>query len=204
MKPINGYKYIILLVLVKFQTLACECPQTKRDTLVAEGLKKYDMVFYGEVISIDAISLRYKIKVTELFKGNCKESYINGVTNNSCSIFPKKGYWIIYANLEKNNSMYIDMCSSSIALSEIHPPKPPILLSFTQIEKLEFENNYLNKRINNLEDWQYSLIKLREYKQLKDRKIDSYSWLIIPLLILNLLVMSVLLYKSSISTKSPQ
>ena len=124
MKPINGYKYIILLVLVKFQTLACECPQTKRDTLVAEGLKKYDMVFYGEVISIDAISLRYKIKVTELFKGNCKESYINGVTNNSCSIFPKKGYWIIYANLEKKNSMYIDMCSSSIALSEIHPPKP--------------------------------------------------------------------------------
>ncbi|MES2520244.1 MAG: hypothetical protein V4585_19150 [Bacteroidota bacterium] len=189
-------------MLIHLQIVACDCPQISRDTLVAEGLRNYDMVFYGEVISVDSISWKYKIKIIEVFKGNYKESYINGIINNDCSIFPKMGYWIIYANLGKDNSIYINMCSSSIALSDIHPPTPPIPSSFTPIERLEFENHFLYKRINNLEDWQYSLIKLREYKQLNERKADDYSWLIIPLLILNLILMSLLLYKFLISTKA--
>lgn len=197
MKTINWHIQIIVpvsILFINFQALACDCPQIERDTLVTQGLKKYDMVFYGEVVSLDSISWKYKIKIIELFKGNYKESYINGTAKNSCSIFPKKGYWIIYANLEKDSSIYINMCSSSIALSEIHPPKPPIPLFFSKIEKLEFKNSYLNRRINNLEDWQYSLMKLREYKQLNERKADDYSWLIIPLFILNLIVMSLLFF----------
>jgi hypothetical protein len=207
MKTINWHKKIILLVsilLIKSPVSACDCPPIERDTLVSKGLKRASIVFLGEVVSSDSFAESYKIKIIELFKGDYKEFFINGIVINNCSIFPKKGYWIIYANLAKDNSIDIDGCGSSIALSQILPPRPPIPLSFSTIDSLEFENSYLHKRINHLEDWQYNLIKLREYKKLSERKTDYFSWVIVPLLILNLITMCLLLYKSFISTKSPQ
>jgi hypothetical protein len=207
MKTINWYNQIILLLsilLINFKISACDCPPIERDTLVSKGLKRASIVFLGEVVSSDSFAESYKIKIIELFKGDNNGHYINGMVINNCSVFPKNGIWIIYANLEKDNSIDIDGCGSSIALSQILPPRPPIPLSFSTIDSLEFENSYLHNRINHMEDWQYNLIKLREYKKLSERKTDYFSWVIVPLLILNLIAMCLLLYKPFISKKSPQ
>ena len=177
---------IILVIICLFtsKVIACDCPPIERDTLVSQGLKNYDIVFLGEVISSKNDS--YSLRVLEIFKGDYSEKVINGKVFNNCSVKPNTGFWIVYANIRENLLIDISLCSSSFSLNETLSV-PELIDNHADLDRRDI--NKLNERLDKLEDWNYSLIKLRALKSVEtnDFVLLKYSLIFLSVLVMGLI-----------------
>jgi len=166
-------KYFILILCFWFNNLyCCDCPPHIRETMVSEGLKNSNIVFYGELIKIDTINRTYSFRIIELYKGNYKSSIIKGKSiNSSCEIFPfKKDLWIVYANFNNDKTIKLDYCLPTQTI-EIPPGFLPPIPLFTSSERKTTKIDSLSNEIDNLKirnetmsNWFYQLEQLRAYK----------------------------------------
>lgn len=186
-------------------SFACDCPPIKKKNIVENGIKNYDLVFYGEVIKSDTINETYSFKVIDFFKGKVNGKYIEGKTNSNCSILPKKGdLWIVYTEI--NNDSYIDLsiCSPSQSFEyglgfAIPPPPRPKLIDDKNILALEIGLNLQEYKNENLKIFIYQLEKLRQYKQnqnavSENMKNDFYQKILIVSLIANAIFFLILIF----------
>lgn len=162
-------------------TYSCDCPPHIRQTMVSEGLKYSNIVFYGELIKLDTIKRTYSFRIIELFKGNYKSSIIKGKDSNSnCDFFPfKKDLWIVYANLDNDNTIILDSCLPSQTI-EIPPGFLPPIPLFTSSERKTTKVDSLSNEIDNLKirsetmsNWFYQLEQLRAYKLSQKNTTDE-------------------------------
>ncbi|WP_269242760.1 hypothetical protein [Flavobacterium limnophilum] len=199
--------FILVIFFWANQSFSCDCPPHNRETMVSEGLKDAEIVFYGELIKIDTISGKYSFKIIELFKGNYNSSIINGkALNDNCEIFPfKKDLWIVYANFNKDNTIHMNYCLPSQTI-EIPPGFLPPIPLFTSSERRTTKIDSLSNEIDNLKirnetmsNWFYQLEQLRAYK-LSQNKIPEnkkktlYDIALIISLIINMLLFSTLIF----------
>lgn len=202
---------IFSFIFIWNNCFSCDCKPPEKETLIEDGLRKSEIVFYGEVIKIDTVLQTYTFRVIELFKGKTKSQYINGKNFSSCSLFPQtKQLWIVYAEYQNDRMIDISLCSPSRGFmpyeSNYPPPLPKSIYSNTgdkQIQSL-FEQVYeLQYEKNNLTDWIYQLEKLRIYKksqkEISDKektetKLETYSQYIIISLIVNIVLFLSLLF----------
>lgn len=181
---------IILVIICLFtsKAIACDCPPIERDTLVSQGLKNYDVVFLGEVTRTKNDS--YSLRILEIFKGEYSGNIINGKIFNNCSIKPNTGLWIVYANIRENSLIDISLCSSSFSLNETLSV-PELIDNHADLDRKDI--NKLNERLNKLEDWNYSLIKLRALKSVEtnDLVLLKYSLIFLFVLVLGLILVMI-------------
>jgi hypothetical protein len=216
-------KHILFLAFFCFYnySYSCTCKQLDRETIVAQGLKNYDIVFYGELVKSDTISGNFTFKILELFKGEINSAFISGsATGSNCTVLPiKKELWIVYANYTNNTNINISMCSPSMGLESLlgaYPTPPPP--RYYEIKDIDLRNLYqkvylLKDKNQNIVDWIQQLEKLRAYKSSQniisekektELKIESYSRYIIISLIVNIVLFSILIFiilKKKIFTK---
>lgn len=110
----NIVKYIIFLVILSYQSFACQCPLTG---LNEAETNKYDIVFKGKITSVKLSKDRNEALFTiqELYKGPIGEAFtvlFNDV--DECKLELQAGdEWIIYANFRQVNNAQLDFCSRS-------------------------------------------------------------------------------------------
>lgn len=199
--------FLLLFCLWVNATYCCDCPPHKKETMVSKGLEYAQIVFYGELIKIDTISESYSFRIIELFKGNYNHSIINGKTlNNNCQIFPfKKDLWIVYANFNKDNTIYLSYCLPSQTI-EIPPGFLPPIPLMTTSEKVTTKIDSLTNEVDNLKirnetmsNWFCQLEQLRAYKlsqntiSEKQKKIDTDMIIFISFIIIILLFSIIIL-----------
>lgn len=199
--------FVLLLCLWFNFTYSCDCPQLQRETMVDRGLKSSGIVFYGELIKLDTIKETYSFRIIELFKGTYKSSIINGRRSNSnCSFFPfKKDLWIIYASINKDNTINLSYCLPSQTIEipvGILPPIPLMTTSekvTTKIDSLSNEVDNLKIRNETMSNWFYQLERLRAYKLSQNTVTDEmkkdldYKILFISLIINGILFLTLIL-----------
>nr|WP_315178862.1 hypothetical protein [uncultured Flavobacterium sp.] len=199
--------FLLLLCLWFNFTYSCDCPQLQRETMVKKGLKLSDIVFYGELIKLDTIKETYSFRIIELFKGTYKSSIINGRRSNSnCSFFPfKKDLWIIYASIDKDNTINLSYCLPSQTIEipvGILPPIPLMTTSekvTTKIDSLSNEVDNLKIRNETMSNWFYQLERLRAYKLSQNTVTDemkkdlNYKFLFVSLIINGILFLTLIL-----------
>jgi hypothetical protein len=198
---------LIIFLLYINNSFACKCDEYDKDKMVEYGLKKYDMVFYGELIKRDTINQTYSFKIIELFKGIFISKTIEGVSEGSdCGLFPdKKGLWIVYGNFNNENKMSLSMCSPTQS-QDFGPgwPTPPEFKrdKFGKIidpTETDSEINYLEFKIESLRSFIYQLEQLRAYKLSQNKTPENqkntiYNKIIIISLIINMLLFSILIF----------
>lgn len=205
-------KYILVLVFICFynHSFSCDCKLINKETMVTEGLKNSDLVFFGEVIKFNSTKGTYTFKIIELFKGKINSKIINGKEYTSCSISPNtKGVWIVFANFKGPNIINISGCSPSIGLDSNQGfPPPPIPEKYFNIKDEEMRSLKINiftleYEKQNLIYWIRQLEKLRAYKtsqkiasQKKETelKIKTYSSYIVISLITNIILFLILVF----------
>jgi len=206
MKLHNLFLLIIFLLNIN-NSFACKCVEYDKEKMVEYGLKKYDIVFYGELIKLDTINQTYSFKIIELFKGIFISKTIEGVSEGSdCGLFPdKKGLWIVYGNFNNENKISLSMCSptQSQDFGPGWPPPPKFKRDkFGKIiepTETDYEINYLEFKIESLRSFIYQLEQLRAYK-LSQNKIPEnqknkiYDKVLIISLIINMLLFSILIF----------
>ncbi len=199
---------LLAIVCLWFNTTySCDCPPHIRQTMVSEGLKYSNIVFYGELIKLDTIKRTYSFRIIELFKGNYKSSIIKGKDSNSnCDFFPfKKDLWIVYANFNQDNTIILDLCLPSQTI-EIPPGFLPPIPLFTTSEKATTKLDSLSNEIDNLKirnetmsNWFYQLEQLRAYKLSQKNTNDeikkdlNYTILFASLIINGILFLTLIL-----------
>lgn len=197
-----------LIILFGFnQSFSCDCPPHKKETMVSKGLQNAEIVFYGELIKIDTITRTYSFRIIELFKGNYNSSIIRGKElNDNCEIFPfKKDLWIVYASLNKDNTISMSYCLPSQTI-EIPPGFLPPIPLFTSSERRSTKIDSLSNEIDNLKirnetmsNWFYQLEQLRAYKLSQNKIPENHKNTIhdkatIISLIINTLLLSILVF----------
>ena len=198
----------ILIVCLWFNTTySCDCPPHLKETMVLEGLKNSEIVFYGELISLDTIKRTYSFRIIELYKGNYKSSIIKGKDSKSnCDFFPfKKDLWIVYANLDNDNTITLNSCLPSQTI-EIPPGILPPIPLFTTSERKTTKIDSLSNEIDNLKirnetmsNWFYQLEQLRAYKLSQNlstentKKDFNFKILITSLIINGILFLALIL-----------
>lgn len=198
---------LIIFLLYINNSFACKCVEYDKDKMVEYGLKKYDMVFYGELIKRDTINQTYSFKIIELFKGIFPSKTIEGVFEGSdCGLFPdKKGLWIVYGNFNKEYKMSLSMCSptQSQDFGPGWPPPPEFKRDkFGKIidpTETDSEINYLEFKIESLRSFIYQLEQLRAYKSSQNKNSENqkntfYDKVTIISLIINMLLFSILIF----------
>lgn len=206
MKLHNLFFLIICLLSIN-SSFACKCFEYPNEKMVGYGLKKYDLVFYGELIKLDTIKQTYSFKIIELFKGILISKTIDGVSEGSdCGLFPdKKGLWIVYGNLNNDSKMSLSMCSptQSQDFGPGWPPPPEFkrdkfgkIIEPTEtdliIHELEFKLETLRSFIYQLE--QLRAYKLSQNKNIENQKSTLYDKSLIISVIINMLLFSILIY----------
>jgi hypothetical protein len=198
---------LVLFLLVINNSFACKCVEYEKGNIVEYGLKRYDMVFYGELIKRDTINHIYSFKIIELFKGIYKSMTIEGVSDGSdCGLFPdKKGLWIVYGNFNNVNEISLSTCSptQSQDFGPGWPPPPEFKRDkFGKIiepTETDSEINYLKFNIESLRIFIYQLEQLRAYKLSQNKIIENkkhtfYDKIIIISLIINTLLFLIILF----------
>jgi hypothetical protein len=202
------HNLFLLFILFWFNlSFSCDCKQLERETMVEYGLKKYDMVFYGELIKRDTINQTYSFKIIELFKGNYISKNIQAISQSGyCGLFPdKKGLWIVYGNFNNDNKLELSNCSPT--QSQYYGPSwpPPPTFKRDKFGKIiepterDLENHELKLEIETFRNFIYQLEKLRAYK-LSQNKIPEnkkntfYDKALIISLITNILLFSILIF----------
>ncbi len=177
--------------------LACKCYEYTLDENIKIGLKKADIIFYGELIKLDTINNSYSFRIFELFKGNYKKKTITAFSESNCDFyFNEKRLCIIYGNFNTDKTLInVSACSPSQS-QNFGPGFPPIPFEFDSkgkiISKNEIEKNLFNLENKNksLQSFIYQLEKLRQYKQnqrtiSENNKSDFYQKTLIISLIVN-------------------
>jgi hypothetical protein len=206
MKLYNLFLLMICSLTIN-NSFACKCVEYDKEKMVEYGLKKYDMVFYGELIERDTINQTYSFKIIELFKGNFLSKTIEGVSDGgNCGLFPdKKGLWIVYGNFNNENKLSLSMCSptQSQDFGPGWPPPPEFKRDkFGKIiepTETDSEINYLEFNIETLRSFIYQLEQLRAYKLSQNKNSEnknnrSYDKALIISIIVNLLLFSILIF----------
>jgi len=190
-------KFFVFFVLFGISNcLACDCPLLKRETMVEKGLISSDVVFYGELIDLDLKKQTYCFKVIELYKGKISSNIIYGKSSDgNCDLFPfKKGFWIVYGKLNKNNTISMSICNANQSLETflhlVPPPPKDYSIENSDIRDLSHKLILIESENENLKNWIYQLEKLRQYKQnqntiSENNKSDFYQKILIVSLILN-------------------
>ena len=165
----SGRVFLFLLLAFSNFSFACKCLELPKNKIVETGLKQSDMVFYGEVVKSDAIAMTYSFKILEVFKGNPSSTILNGTVTTNCDLFPEKGVWIVYAKLNTDNSISMDMClpSQSLDFGPGYPTPPFIKGKDGKIREMTIEERHLvqlKEKNKTLESWIYQFDKLRQYK----------------------------------------
>lgn len=198
---------LVLFLLVINNSFACKCVEYEKGNIVEYGLKRYDMVFYGELIKRDTINHIYSFKIIELFKGIYTSIPIEGVSDGSdCGLFPdKKGLWIVYGSFNNDNKISLSMCSPTQS-QDFGPgwPPPPKFKhdkfgKTIELTESDFQINYLEFKVESIRSFMYQLEKLRAYK-LSQNKISEnqkntlYNKVVIISLIINTLFIIVIIF----------
>lgn len=206
MKLRNLFLLVIFLLNIN-NSFACKCVEYDKEKMVEYGLKKYDMVFYGELIKRDTINQTYSFKIIELFKGIFISKTIEGVSEGGdCGLFPdKKGLWIVYGNFNNKNKLSLSMCSPTQS-QDFGPGRPPPpefkrdkFGKIIEPTETDSEINYLKYNIETLRSFIYQLEQLRAFK-LSQNKIPEnqkntiYEKVLIISLIINILLFSILIF----------
>jgi len=159
-------KFILFLLVLcfSFKGFSCDCMIRKlKETRKFES-EFSDVVFLGEVISVD--NSTYKFKILEVFKGLENTKVLEGELFTSCSFTPQigKGPWLVYANLV-NGKLDISQCGVSRSYSE---PYLIMTKSYTPPSPGLNENEYqehISKLINKgQKDWRKEVNILRNKK----------------------------------------
>ena len=167
-------RFLIFIVLFGISNcFACKCVEYSIEEKVNIGLKKADIIFYGELIKYDTLKMTYSFKIYEIFKGKVASKIINGnAEGSSCDLFPnEKGLWIVYGNFNTDKTLIgLSACSPSQS-QNFGPGFPPIPFELDSkgkiISKNEMEMSLFNLENQNksLQSFIYQLEKLRLYKQ---------------------------------------
>lgn len=204
---LNKQFLLLIFSLCINNAFACKCFEYDKEEIVKYGLKRYYMVFYGELIKRDTIHQTYSFKIIELFKGIYTSKIIEGVpTESNCGLFPdKKGLWIVYGNFNNDNKISLSMCSptQSQDFGPGWPPPPEFKRDkFGKIiepTETDHEINYLKFNIESLRIFTYQLEQLRAYKLSQNKIIENkkhtfYDKILIISLIINTLLFSIILF----------
>lgn len=210
-------RFLIFIVIFGISNcFACKCVEYSIEEKVNIGLKKADIIFYGELIKYDTLKMTYSFKIYEIFKGKVASKIINGnAEGSSCDLFPnEKGLWIVYGNFNTDKTLIgLSACSPSQS-QNFGPGFPPIPFELDSkgkiISKNEMEMSLFNLENQNksLQSFIYQLEKLRLYKQnqntiSENSKSDFYQKLLIVTLISNAILLLglivVIVKKKSIS-----
>jgi hypothetical protein len=195
--------------------LACKCYEYTLEENIKIGLKKADIIFYGELIKLDTINNRYSFRIFELFKGNYKTKTITTYSESNCDFyFNEKGLCIVYGNFNKDKTL-INVSACSPSQSQNFGPgflPPPFEFDSNRKiiskNKIEMDLFNLENKNKSLQSFIYQLEKLRQYKQnqntiSENSKSDFYQKLLIVTLISNAILLLglivVIVKKKSIS-----
>lgn len=200
MKLQNLFFFLLVFLFNFNDLLACKCIEYDKNKMIEYGLKKYDIVFYGELIKRDTINETYSFKIIELFKGNILSKTIEGASEGSdCELFPdKKGLWIVYGNLNSKNQIFLSMCSPTQS-QDFGPgwplPPPP---EFKR-DKNDSKIQELELKIETLRSFIYQLEQLRAYKlsqnKINENPKNTICDKAIPIsLIINMLLFSIIIF----------
>jgi len=197
----------ILFFLLFNQSKSCECRQIERDSAVNIGLRNSDIIFLGEVISLDTINHSYRFRILETFKGDNGNETIGGVSVNTCSLFPQdKGLWIIYADKLNDTTIDISNCGPSVSLlraERLYSPLPKLYDINTPRDSVNDELDYkiklLEKKTESISLWFHDLEKLRKYKKSNELnrpyRSDKRDIILGLLIGMNLILMILLFYR---------
>jgi len=195
-------RFFIFLVLFGISNcLACKCYEYTLDENIKIGLKKADIIFYGELIKLDTINNSYSFRIFELFKGNYKTKTITSYSESNCDFyFNEKGLCIIYGNFNKDKTLInVNACSPSQS-QNFGPGFLPRPFEFDSNRKINSKNKIemdlfnLENKNKSLQSFIYHLEKLRQYKQnqniiSENSKSDFYQKLLIVTLISNAILL---------------
>lgn len=199
--------FLIIFLFNINNLFACKCIEYDKNKMIEYGLKKYDIVFYGELVKYDTINTTYSFKIIELFKGNLISKTIEGISEGSdCALFPdKKGLWIVYGDLNPKNQIYLSMCSptQSQDFGPGWPPPPEFkrdkLGKIIESTENDSKIHELEYKLETLRNFIYQLEQLRAYK-LSQNKINNNQKNtfcdkpILISLIINILLFSILIF----------
>ena len=147
-------RFFVFLVLFGISNcFACKCYEYTLDENIKVGLKKADIIFYGELTKLDTINNSYSFRIFELFKGNYKTKTITTYSDSNCDFyFNEKGLCIIYGNFNKDKTLInVSACSPSQS-QNFGPGFPPIPFEFDSkgkiISKNEMEMSKYKQKLN--------------------------------------------------------
>lgn len=164
----------VLTVIIHSISLSCDCKVVVRDSAVSEGLKNYDLVFTGDLITSDYNKNLYSFEILELFKGNFNKETVFGIARSNCSIFPReKGIWIVYANIINDSTIEISSCSHSVSLKRAEGLLPPPVEN-SDDNMFETNTKYklhtLAKRTKGIAKWFTDYQKLKKFARKNENK----------------------------------
>ena len=191
-------RFFVFIILFGISNcFACKCYEYTLDENIKIGLKKADIIFYGELIKLDTINNSYSFRIFELFKGNYKSKTITSHSESNCDFyFNEKGLCIIYGNFNKNKTL-INVSACSPSQSQNFGPgflPPPFEFDSNRKiiskNKIEMDLFNLENKNKSLQSFIYQLEKLRQYKQnqntiSENNKSDFYQKILIVSLIVN-------------------
>ncbi len=169
--------YIILIFLTsQLSAEACDCSGIRNLNNAREtAFKEADLVFVAEVVSIGENydyssegwfnNKIFEVKVKESFKGAKVGDLLKGNALTSCSGFPDKGIWLIYANLDANGMIAFSTCGLSRSFQK---PQHIFFKGYTSRPPTKEESE--NPKLNFYIDWSIELatIQLQAAKDLKE------------------------------------
>lgn len=204
--------FLLPLFLCFFNySFSTEFPHFKKEEMIKRGLKAADIIFYGKLTKVDTISGVYYFEIRELFKGNYNSKQIIA-TNNEKDFFMypfEESFWIVYAKLNKDNSISLNLRSPTQTMeipAGFPPPIPYYNIYGEQITRVDsLRTNIDNLKIKNetLSTFFYQLEELRAYKksqnEISDKektetKLETYSRYIIISLIVNIVLFLSLIF----------
>ena len=200
---------LFLLAICLFNAnnlFACKCVEYNKEKIVEYGLHKYDIVFYGELIKLNTTKETYSFKIKELFKGKFSSKLIDGVfEGGDCGLLPdKKGLWIVYGNYN-NGKISLSMCSptQSQDFGPGWPPPPEFKRDkfgkIVEPTETDLKINEIEFKIETLRSFIYQLEQLRTYKLSQNKNSENhkntiYDKALIISLIINMLLLSILIF----------
>lgn len=158
-------------------SFSCDCKTNGLKALQGWSYSESPLIFVGDVLTSNPKTGTYKIKIVEIFKGQTKTTIIEGKGLTSCSGFPDKGRWIIYAETYKNGVIDFNSCGLSrafdnpqfIMATEYKIPPPPTKESETDSKysiqaNIDFQRAVLKLKDTALTDLEIEIEDLRKRK----------------------------------------
>lgn len=170
---------IILLFLTWTDLFACDCHRRTLAEAQRRSIETSQQIFIGDVLTSDNDKGTYEIKIVEIFKGEIKPKTIKGKVMTSCSGFPDKGRWIIYATIFDNGVIDFDSCGPSRSFENPHHiyiwtadykiPPPPTRESemdskYSIQASIDFEREMTRLKEKALNDLEIEIEGLRKIK----------------------------------------